>query len=197
MTNSHLPQFDSRVAAWLEELGLNPPQSEHPDWGFKLSFSTVRPFDWTVRRSKIGPSELWFGVGLSRLTGWTAALFPRDEAFRVTWRSDETMDVKAQSVLLRHRTPWPPLPSLNALPHTIESIEKILGRRFHRTAEFFGPSLKSSDFPALAEWLRPLSDEIVFTLGTVHGPLPEGAGAEVEDNRKEDGGVTVKLRLAR
>lgn len=185
MNTVSYPELDQHVINWLEALSLSPPPSEHLDWGFKITFSTVPPVQWAVRRSRIGPNELWFGVGLSRLTGWTATLFPRDEAFKVVWRSTGRMDVISQFHRFRCGVNWPTLSSLDQLPQAIKSFEDIFSVRFHRSAEFLGPSLKTADFSVLAGWLGSACDELLCMLGTVHGPLP--AHADVTDSREKRG----------
>ena len=195
MTTSLFLGFDPTVMSWLNRHGLAPPETEHPDWGFKLSFSTVPVFDWTVRRSKIRPQELWFGIGLHRITGWTAVLFPRDESFRVTWRSSGAIDVQSQSLILRKRTAWPSFATLDDLPDTLVAIEAQLGKTFLRAASYYGQSLKSTDFAILSTWLRPVCDELNVTLGTVYGGLP--VGEEVDDGRSKGEGVSLTLRLSR
>jgi hypothetical protein len=186
--------FEPAVSAWLTQHHLNPPETEHPDWGFKLSMSTVPVRDWTVRRSKVKPDELWLGVNVSRIVGWRVILYPRDKAFTTTWQSSGAIEVDAQSLQYRARTTWPSLPDLTELAAMVKETETVLGRRFLREAELFAPSLKATDFAFFAQWLRPICDVVQFTLGAVHGDLPSEA-ADVDDNRKKKGGVTFKLRL--
>jgi hypothetical protein len=194
MATSSPPPFDPAVAAWLTQHLLHPPEAEHSDWGFKLSLSTVPVGDWTLRRSKVKPHELWFVVNVSRILGWRAVLSPRDKAFTTTWRSSGAVEVDAQSLQYRSRTAWPALSSLDGVPALVGEIQSLLGRTFVREAELFGPSLKTADFAFFAQWLAPACDLVEFKLGTVHGDLPQGA-IEVSDNRKKKGGVSLKLRL--
>lgn len=189
-----IPRINPEVFAWLEKRDLNPPAGEHPDWGFKIGFSTVAVSDWTIRRSHIGPQELWFGLGLSRILGWRATLFPRDESFRVSWRSDGTPEVTAQSLALRRR-PWPSLLSLDELPELLGAIEALLGRQFLRGAEFSAASLKTGDFLGLADWLRPACDTMEVFLGTLHGELPQGA--QITEGDATQGGIRLSWTLAK
>jgi hypothetical protein len=195
VVSSPPPVFDPAIAAWLTQHHLSPPDTEHPDWGFKLSMSTVPVSDWTVRRSKVRPDELWLAVNVSRIVGWRVVLYPRDKAFTTTWQSSGAIEVDAQSLQYRARTAWPGLPDLTGLAAMVKETEAVLGRRFLREAELSGPSLKTTDFAFFAEWLNPICDVVLFTLGTVHGDLPAGA-TDVNDHRKKKSGVSFRLRLA-
>lgn len=102
------PCFNAGLLAWLAVRDLLPPAGEHPDWGFKLGFSTVPVFDWNPA--------------------------------------------------------------------------------FGRSS-----SLAGGSFALQRSWARRSTRRIDFSLGTVHGGLP--AGTQVEDNRKEKGGVRLLLQL--
>ncbi|SMC20234.1 hypothetical protein SAMN02745857_00880 [Andreprevotia lacus DSM 23236] len=189
--------FNPHAEAWLQAKGMQPPADEHPDWGFQLAASTVPLDDWLVRRSKLPPDALWFGLGFSRLLGWTATLQRRDEAFKVCWRPEHALEVEAQSMRYRHRTAWPALAALDALPQMLGALATLLDCRFLPVFQIKAASLKGSDIAVMADWLQPVASTLDFWVGKLHGELPLGALLDDEPAAREGCRFVLPLSIGR
>lgn len=187
------PQYDRRVESWLLRHKLDPPATDHPDWGIVINISTVPPFDWTVRRSKIKPNELWFGIGISRLLGWSARLFPRDKSFEVSWGS-AGCTVESENLRYRRMMQWPEFDDLDQLPAVAERLESLLKVRFCRQVDLHAATLKAQDLETLRQWLRPICDSYTCYLGDFHGNAPASVGCD--DGRSTGEGLTLTVSTA-
>lgn len=186
--------YDPVVTEWLERLDLTPPASEHPDCGIKFSLSTAPLSYWIARKSRIPADALWFGVHVHRQGGWRVALKTRDDSLKVSWSATRKADVSAGSFLQKTRTAWPAAHTPDDIPPLVPAVEELLGKTFIREAELQAYSLKSRDLETLRIWLAPVCDSLQFSIGKLHGPLPDGV--EREDDAEKGGFLQLTVPTA-
>lgn len=152
-------KFHQPTEEWLRQRGLTPNPSEHPDWGFQIFFSTAPLTDWMTRKSHVKDTELWLGLGVSRLLGWKVKLHPKNKIYNIEW---EASGIRVESDQMRFKklTKWPALTELDQFPLLVSELEKLLAVQFQRDVQLHAASLKSDDLAVLKTWLGDLATSV-------------------------------------
>lgn len=151
-------------AEWLDRFGLGPAEGEYPDWLIEFNLSTAPLKHWRIKRSKIKPDDLWFGIKVSRLAGTRATLLRRDEQLKLLWKPPHPSRpmVVAGTFLQKNQINWPEITNLDGLPKIIQELEQLLKTTFLREVEITATSLKADDIVNLNQWLSPFADQVYY-----------------------------------
>lgn len=143
---------------FVASLGFKTPAP----WSIHLSWSTVEPSHWVVRRKVLKPADVLLTLTVTD-GHWVLNLKPRHQRFHVQWRSSG-VSVESDELRYRRMTRWPKVSSPLEVPEAIQVLEQVLQVQFVKHVNLEGSladealSAGFSDERILC-WLAPCACE--------------------------------------